>query len=228
MKKYGFVYIWLDSKHKRYYVGSHWGTENDAYVCSSSWMKKAYKNRPEDFKRKIITRIYSSKQDLLNEENRWLAMIKPEELKERYYNLRIHAFGHWSVDQDLSLTVGQKISSSPDRAKNISAALKGKSLTENHKHKLRSVNIGKKYSDEINIKKGINNRDYSDVDFKEKMKNAATNRSIKTRMKISENMKRLHTEGKIGMRGKKHSPETIEKMKMAAKNRELNKKHSSI
>jgi hypothetical protein len=110
MEKYGFVYIWLDRKHKRYYIGSHWGTEDDGYVCSSSWMKKALKNRPTDFKRKIIARIYSSKQDLLDEENRWLAMIKPSEIKERYYNLRIHAFGHWSADQDLSLSVKEKIS----------------------------------------------------------------------------------------------------------------------
>ena len=23
-EKYGFVYIWHDRKHKRYYIGSHW------------------------------------------------------------------------------------------------------------------------------------------------------------------------------------------------------------
>ena len=40
MEKYGFVYIWYDRKHKRYYIGCRWGTENDGYICSSSWMKK--------------------------------------------------------------------------------------------------------------------------------------------------------------------------------------------
>lgn len=34
--KYGFVYLWFDRKHKRYYVGCHWGTTEDGYVCSSS------------------------------------------------------------------------------------------------------------------------------------------------------------------------------------------------
>ena len=35
MEKYGFVYIWFDRKHKRYYIGCHWGHEDDGYVCSS-------------------------------------------------------------------------------------------------------------------------------------------------------------------------------------------------
>jgi hypothetical protein len=54
MEKYGFVYIWFDRKHKRFYIGCHWGKENDGYVCSSPWMKQAYKHRPQDFKRKIL------------------------------------------------------------------------------------------------------------------------------------------------------------------------------
>ena len=57
MEKYGFVYIWRDRKHKRYYVGSHWGTETDQYICSSSWMKNAYKRRPQDFKRRVVARV---------------------------------------------------------------------------------------------------------------------------------------------------------------------------
>jgi hypothetical protein len=65
MEKYGFVYIWYDKKHKRYYVGSHWGHENDGYVCSSTWMMKAYKIRPDDFKRKIIKKIYTSRKELM-------------------------------------------------------------------------------------------------------------------------------------------------------------------
>ena len=54
MEKYGFVYIWFDKKHRRYYVGCHWGNEYDGYVCSSSWMNQAYRIRPQDFKRRII------------------------------------------------------------------------------------------------------------------------------------------------------------------------------
>ena len=78
--EYGIVYLWYDRKHKRYYVGSHWGTENDGYVCSSTWMKKAYKRRPEDFKKKIIKRVYTTRKELLDEEYKWLSLIKEEEL----------------------------------------------------------------------------------------------------------------------------------------------------
>lgn len=110
MEKYGFVYLWRDKKHNRYYIGSHWGTEDDRYVCSSRWMMKSYKRRPEDFKRRILSRVYTNKKDLLQKENEWLSLIKEEELKTRYYNLMIHEFGHWSTDKDLSLSVSQRIS----------------------------------------------------------------------------------------------------------------------
>ncbi len=109
-EKYGFVYIWFDKKHVRFYIGCHWGREDDGYICSSSWMKKAYKYRPNDFKRRIISRVYSNKTDLLEEEYRWLSMIKPEELKVRYYNLRQHRWGHWTSDEDKKKTIGEKIS----------------------------------------------------------------------------------------------------------------------
>ena len=91
MKKYGFVYLWYDKKHCRYYVGSHWGTETDSYICSSPWMKSSYKRRSQDFRRRILKRIYSNRKDLIAEEFRYLGMIKEEELGTRYYNLRIHA-----------------------------------------------------------------------------------------------------------------------------------------
>ena len=42
MEKYGFVYIWYDRKHKRYYIGSHWGSEDDGYICSSTHMNHAF------------------------------------------------------------------------------------------------------------------------------------------------------------------------------------------
>lgn len=75
MEKYGFVYIWFDRKYKRYYIGSHWGTENDGYICSSNNMRNNYNNRSNDFKRKIISKIYTDREDLLNEEQKWLDLI---------------------------------------------------------------------------------------------------------------------------------------------------------
>lgn len=147
MKKYGFVYLWYDKKHKRFYIGCRWGTETDGYICSSPWMKKGYKRRPEDFRRRILSRVYTNKQDLLEEEYRWLSKIKKEELGERYYNLHNHHFGHWSTDENRRLTVGQKISASPNRNANISKANKGRVISEETKKKL-SISISKTMTEE--------------------------------------------------------------------------------
>jgi YesN/AraC family two-component response regulator len=222
-EKYGFVYIWFDSYRKMYYIGSHWGSENDSYICSSNRMRDAYRRRPNDFKRRILKNNINDRKETLLEEHKWLSLIEESNLGKKYYNLRQHLWGHWSTDKNSLMTVGEKISASPNRAANISKALTGIKRSEETKEKVRQANIGKKYSNEINNKKGINSRDYSDINFKEKMSIAAKNRSNETKMKISENNVRLQAEGKIGMKGKKHSPETIEKMKESAKLRELNK-----
>lgn len=109
-EKYGFIYIWRDSKRCMFYIGCHWGREDDGYICSSNRMRDAYRRRPHDFKRRILSRVYTNKKDLLEEEHRWLSMIKPEELKVRYYNLRQHRWGHWTSDEDKKKTIGEKIS----------------------------------------------------------------------------------------------------------------------
>jgi len=108
----GFLYLWFDRKHKRYYLGSHWGSPDDGYVCSSHWMKRAYQKRPCDFKRRVLKYINSSPKDLLIEENRWLNMIKEYELRKRYYNLTNRAFGHWnaSYSNQKILSLKEKIS----------------------------------------------------------------------------------------------------------------------
>ena len=107
----GFVYLWRDKKNKRYYVGSHWGPDDDGYICSSRWMRKSYSRRPEDFTRRIISRVTSSRIDLLIEEERWLQMIRPDEVKIRYYNLRRDTQHLWHAHEgEAKLSIGQKIS----------------------------------------------------------------------------------------------------------------------
>jgi hypothetical protein len=109
MEKYGFIYIWYDRKHKKFYIGMHWGIENDGYICSSNWMRDAYNRRPEDFKRKILDRIYTNRQDLYNREKYWLSFIKEEELKNKYYNLSKNVNDTW-LNEDVNLSRKQKIS----------------------------------------------------------------------------------------------------------------------
>ena len=146
-EKYGFVYIWYDKKHKRYYIGCRWGNENDGYICSSPWMKRGYKKRSNDFKRKILAKVYTNKKDLLEEEYKWLSLIKNDELGKKYYNLHNHHFGHWSTDENKRLTVGQKISASPNRRQNISKAQKGKTRHSEEDRIRISTTTKKQFSD---------------------------------------------------------------------------------
>lgn len=182
--KYGFVYIWFDKKHKRYYVGCHWGTENDGYVCSSSWMKQAYKRRSQDFKRRILVTNIQCKIKLYQEEYRYLDMIKEEELGKRYYNLVIRYWEHWSANEQTRLTIGQKIS---------------KSKKEYYKNNPRTAEMN-----------AITSKSTSIAMIQYYKDNPRTEETCK---KISENNKRLQAEKKIGMHGKTHKEETIQLMK---------------
>ena len=107
--KYGFVYLWYDRKHKRYYIGCHWGNISDTYICSSRWMKNAYKRRPSDFTRKILSTGLPSKKVMFEEEYKWLSFIKPEEKGKRYYNVRILPPTHWSTCEKSHQSVTEKL-----------------------------------------------------------------------------------------------------------------------
>lgn len=84
--KYGFVYIWRDRIRNKFYIGSHWGHENDGYICSSDAMRETYKRRKQDFKRRILQRV-NNREELFEAEQYWLQFIKDDELGNRYYNL---------------------------------------------------------------------------------------------------------------------------------------------
>lgn len=182
MEKYGFVYVWFDKKHRRFYLGCHWGSESDGYICSSRWMRQSYRRRPDDFTRRVISRVYTSRADLLIEEGRWLNLIPDTDIGTRYYNLTKHTNGHWHTDPDKRLTVGQKISKAN---KGRVSPLKGVPCSEEHKQKLSEL-------------------------WKGKPKNYE--RSAETRSKISINSIRLQAEGKIGLRGRTHTADTKRKM----------------
>lgn len=156
MEKYGFIYLWYDRKHKRYYVGSHWGTEDDGYICSSNWMRDAYNRRHFDFRRRIIERV-ENRADLLITEQKWLNMIKPSEVRVRYYNLNTDVMNPWWNNDDARLTVGQKISSSrtgkkygkrdPSIGQKISATHKARGIKPPRQPSIPPM-LGKKHSEE--------------------------------------------------------------------------------
>ena len=165
-EKYGFVYIWFDRKHKRYYIGCHWGKENDGYICSSPWMIQAYRIRPNDFKRRILKSKIESRQLTYIEEQHWLNMININEIKPinanpRYYNLNIKNNDVWHKYDENIKTIGKKISiaktgksvpCTPEKAKTISEAKKGKVFTEEHKNALREAKLGTTRSEDAKRK----------------------------------------------------------------------------
>jgi hypothetical protein len=91
-KAIGFIYIWFNKKTKMYYLGSHKGAPDDGYVGSGKFFKSAYKKNPTQFKRKIIEFV-ENEENIILRENYWLSMIKPNELGNKYYNLKNVASG---------------------------------------------------------------------------------------------------------------------------------------
>ena len=219
-EKYGFVYIWHDKKHKRYYIGCRWGSVDDGYICSSRWMRNSYRRRPSDFKRRIIETYIHDRTTLLEREYYWLSMIGDEEIGKKYYNLSKKHFGHWTTDTNQRKTISEKISAANKGRK---GTWTGKHLPEETRAKISQSLTGNKHSEETKAKRNANRHHEYNQKFRNKMSLAATNRSEETRQKISDNNKRLHIEGRIGMYGRKHSDETRRKMSEAARLRNLNK-----
>lgn len=149
MKKEGFIYIWFDRKRKMFYIGCHWGTVDDGYICSSNRMRDAYRRRPQDFRRRII-QSNISQETLLAEEHKWLMLIPDDQLGIKYYNLRKHKWVHWYTDQNKKASIGEKISLAnkgrkhPNRKSpspftkehlaKMSARMKGNTITLGFKH----------------------------------------------------------------------------------------------
>lgn len=144
MEKYGFIYIWYDRKEQRFYLGKHWGYIDDKYVCSSPWMKRNYRNRPFDFKRRILATNINDKKSLTETERRWLSQISSEELGTKYYNLNRTSYAH-----------GSNNISKETRLK-LSVAGKGKKHSPEHSAKVAEANRGKKRSD--NFKEACKDR----------------------------------------------------------------------
>lgn len=157
--KYGFVYIWFDRKHKRFYIGSHWGFENDGYICSSRWMRKAYKRRSNDFKRRILSLVFTSRKDLIEEEIYWHSFIKSHEMGKRYYNLK-KASSLWHTDEYSRLTVSEKISQKAKERgfiRNNSHWVKGQRGSPNTEFKPGSIpsNKNKSLEDQFGQEKAL-------------------------------------------------------------------------
>ena len=173
--KYGFIYIWFDRKHKRYYVGSHWGNIDDGYVCSSRWMRQSYKRRPLDFKRRILKIVTTNRADLIAEEHRYLSMIKKEEFGVKYYNFKNNAgvtTGH--TGKLHSAETKKKMSEA--KKNNPTKYWEGKTRSAETKDKISTSKRGVAQSDDHKLKNSQRIKElWKDPVWKEKMLNARKN-----------------------------------------------------
>lgn len=191
-EKYGFVYVWHNTRKNKFYVGCHWGTEDDGYICSSKMMRNAYAYDKSIFKRRIVQRVYTNRQDLLEAEFRWLDQIKDEELGKKYYNLSKRHFGHWTSipDEDRVLSLKEKISKKtkeamqrPDVRQKYEEGLKKrpKSQTEEHRAK-RSESMKKAMAEKFPDRKVV--VEFGSEEYRENMAKSVSE-SWKSRDKIA-------------------------------------------
>lgn len=242
---FGFIYIWRDKKHNKYYVGSHWGTENDGYICSSDSMKKAHRRRPGDFKRRIVSRVTTNRKDLLEEEQRWLDMIKLEEFGRRYYNIssKVHKSFWWvnaetkkQVSEKISKKLKEKYKNNPEFIKKTSKHSKLPFITNGIKDKKLKINetipegwwlgrsfkmiITEKSKQSISLKM---KQKWNDSFYRKKtitrMKEVINTSEYIANVKAARNKPEVKAKCNISMLGKKHTPEWKENAKKLQRKR---------
>lgn len=132
-----FVYCWTDKTTNKLYIGSHKGSIDDGYVCSSKYMLEEYNKRPEDFSRQIVAEGNLS--DIRKLEAKILQAANAS-INEMFYNKHENDgfyFEGWKKGE----------MSEEHRAK-LSSAKKGKKLSKIHRQNILNNRTGKKNSPE--------------------------------------------------------------------------------
>ena len=163
MRMEAFVYCWTDHTEEKLYVGSHRGTPDDGYVCSSKYMLEEYMKRRQDFTREIIAS--GSEEDMRSFEELLLKSVNAKQ-DESFYN-RCNADGKFYPNPGpQTLEHRTKISSrlvgnknnlgrvqSEETKEKIRAALRGRKLSVEHRENLKGKRTGGwKHSEETKRK----------------------------------------------------------------------------
>lgn len=130
-----FVYCWTDKKNHKLYIGSHKGSIDDGYVCSSKHMMKEYEKRPEDFSRQIVA--CGNTQDIRKLETVILQSVNAA-VNEDFYNKHQNDgffFDGW-----------KKGEMTEEHREKLAAAKRGKKLSETHRLNILNNRVGKKNS----------------------------------------------------------------------------------
>lgn len=133
-----FVYCWTDHLKNMLYVGSHKGSTDDGYICSSKLMLEQYKKRPGDFIRQIIAhgteeQVRTLEKKILESSN---AMNDPQ-----FYNMSTNG-GYFRLKGHTEKTKEKMKGPKSDIAKrNMSIAKKGrlpKNLNKLHSKEVKA------------------------------------------------------------------------------------------
>lgn len=159
-----FVYCWTDHKKNMLYVGSHKGSIDDGYICSSKIMLKEYNNRSQDFSRQIVA--YGNYEDIRNLEFKILKAANASK-DDTFYNLHNGASNFNISDEATKKSVATKRKNGCFDSKNN--PMYGKKHTDEVKkeHSFRMLgvknpNYGKQFTQETKEKMAIARKAYWD------------------------------------------------------------------
>lgn len=133
-----FVYVWINTRNNKKYIGSHFGSMNDGYIGSGKYFKRAYKKEPEYFLRLILERCWCNDTNELrqNYEQKWLDTIDFN--SGEFYNINNNVDGFPSGKLNPSTYnhpwIGR--SHTEESKRKISESKTGTKLSESHKKKI--------------------------------------------------------------------------------------------
>ena len=94
---YGYVYIWYDTKYKKYIIGSHHGTVDDRYKTSTGGIhvRNIFKHRPGTMRFKVLEYNYKENTYKFTQqlEQKWLDKRPNIKTNKKYYNMTNQAGG---------------------------------------------------------------------------------------------------------------------------------------
>lgn len=189
-----FVYCWTDMLTNKIYIGSHKGTHDDGYICSSKSLLKEYNKRPEDFSRKIIADGHEP--DIRKLEAVILQSANAAH-DEGYYNKHMNDgfyFSGWTTEtitdahrKNMSIAASKRVrtpehieklhngrrnsKNSPEHNAAIVSHHTGKKISDETRQKMSLAKIGRKLSEDHKAKLGKHDYSYMQTEeYKEKVR----------------------------------------------------------
>ena len=153
-----FVYCWTDKITNKLYVGSHKGTPDDGYICSSKTMFEEYNKRPDDFHRQIVAE--GNLLDIRNLESKILQSADAKN-NEWFYNKHQNDgfyFDGWKKGEhteqhrkNMSIAASKRIRTK-EHIEKLQAGRRGSKNTTEHTAALVNSRLGSKHSEETKKK----------------------------------------------------------------------------